>query len=59
MAITSIHVGDKVECLFCKGVFKIDEIEFSSDGEYLACPLCNKCADIQYYHMYGTKIDSK
>lgn len=57
MAIGSIRVGDKVECLFCKGVFRIDEIKFSTDGEYLICPLCKNCADIQYYHMLGTKVE--
>ena len=57
--LSEIKIGDKIKCLDCGEVITIEEIKFTFDAEYIVCPKCGKFRDIQYYHMFGEKVDGE
>lgn len=54
--IAKIAIGDKIKCLDCERVFKLEHVEMTFDAEYITCPLCGRQLDIQLYHMFGEEI---
>lgn len=54
-----IKIGDKIKCLNCKKIIQIKEETFKLNcwTEYIKCPHCNKSYDVQYYHLYGEKVE--
>lgn len=56
--INSIRIGDKLRCLVCGKAITISEatMEITFDAELIKCPFCGNVADVQLYHIWGTKI---
>ena len=59
--IAEIKRGDTVECLKCKEPILLNDKTFTLDfeGEYISCPSCNCCLDVQAYHIYGNIFVAK
>lgn len=59
--IYNISKGDKLKCLNCGKTIEVNEKSFvmDSEAEYIKCPHCKSDYDVQYYHLYGEKIDEK
>lgn len=58
--IEQIGHGDKIKCLNCGKPILINEKTFKFDdiGEYIVCPNCNKCYNVDFYNYRGEKIFS-
>ena len=57
MALVKIAVGDKVACLKCGKEIEVNTYTLivNGDGEYIRCPRCGRCDDVQSYHKFGTQ----
>ena len=58
--IEQIRHGDKIKCLNCEKPILINAktLKFDDIGEYIVCPNCNKCYNVDFYHYRGEKISS-